>query len=504
MKLLSALGCIMASLTFVATSSAATPKYKADVPEALITPDTVQSEYLGELEFFDGFPKERTIEKSYKFLDVMHAVQLFELGMPTSSMYAMLNGHRQIGVKPNVSIGITEQLMDARSLWLTPNTTTPYIHGEVDVKDGPVVIEVASPVIGIVDDAWFKYVGDIGLGGPDKGKGGKYLVVGHEYEGDIPEGYYVLKTNTYRHWLLIRAVGKPGEPLGETLDTFKKGFKMYPLAKADNPPKNEYVNLSGKKYNTIHTTNAEIYRELNEAIQYEPAKSGNPEMLGLAKSIGIVKGQPFEPDERMQKILDEAAKIGNAAFRSVMYKPRNKAAYFYPDRQWFSPLAAGSYEFLDDNGARLLDDMVGFHFYATGVTPFMVKPQAGAGSVYEIGSTDLNGKPLDGGKTYTVTLPGPVPAKDFWSFMAYDNHTRSILETDQQSGGIDSLREGMKVEEDGSATIYFGPKAPKGQENNWVQTVPGKGYNVLLRLYGPLQAWFDRSWKPGDFTPVQR
>ena len=187
-----------------------------------------------------------------------------------------------------------------------------------------------------------------------------------------------------------------------------------------------------------------------------------------------------------------------------MYKPRNKAAYFYPDRQWFSPLAAGSYEFLDDNGARLLDDMVGFHFYATGVTPFMVKPQVGAGSVYEIGSTDLNGMPLDGGKTYTVTLPGPVPAKDFWSFMAYDNHTRSILETDQRSGGIDSKREGMKVEEDGSATIYFGPKAPQGQENNWVQTVPGKGYNVLLRLYGPLQPWFDRSWKPGDFTPVQQ
>lgn len=122
--------------------------------------------------------------------------------------------------------------------------------------------------------------------------------------------------------------------------------------------------------------------------------------------------------------------------------------------------------------------------------------------MYEIGSTDLEGKPLDGGKTYTVTLPGPVPAKDFWSLMAYDNHTRSILETDQQSGGIDSKRKGMNVAEDGSATIYFGPGAPKGQENNWVKTVPGKGYNVLLRLYGPLQPWFDRSWKPGDFTPV--
>ena len=503
MKLPSRLIVIVAVATITASPAFATPKYKADVPEALVTPDRVQSEYLGELEFFDGFPKEATIEKSYKFLDVMHAVQLFELGMPTSSMYAMLNGHRQIGVKPNLSVGITEQLFDARSLWLTPNTTTPYIHGEVDVKDGPVVIEIGSPIIGILDDAWFKYVGDLGLGGPDKGKGGKYLVVGHDYDGEIPEGYFVLKTNTYRHWLLIRAVGKPGEPLSETLKVFKQGFKMYPLAKAKNPPENEYINLSGKKYNTIHATNAEIYSELNAAIQYEPANSGKPEMLGLARSIGISKGQPFEPDQRMRKLLDEAAKIGNAAFRSVMYKPRNKSAYFYPDRQWFSPLAAGSYEFLDENGARSLDDMVGFHFYATGVTPFMVSPQVGAGSVYEICSTDLQGRPLDGGKIYTVTLPGPVPAKDFWSFMAYDNHTRSILETDQQSGGIDSKRDGMNVASDGSVTIYFGPEAPQGQENNWVQTVPGKGYNVLLRLYGPLQPWFDKSWKPSDFIPVE-
>ena len=236
----------IAIATILAGPAIAAPKYKADVPASIVTPDKVQSEYLGDLEFFDGFPKDITVDKSYKFLDVIHAVHLFELGMPTSSMYAMLHGHRQIGIKPNYSIGITEQLMDARSLWLTPNTTTPYTHAEVDVKDGPVVIEVGSPVIGILDDAWFRYVGDIGLGGPDRGKGGKYLVVGHEYDGEIPEGYFVLKTNTYRHWLLIRAVGKPGEPVKETLNNFKKGFEMYPLAEANNPPKNEYVNLSGK------------------------------------------------------------------------------------------------------------------------------------------------------------------------------------------------------------------------------------------------------------------
>ena len=124
-----------------------------------------------------------------------------------------------------VGLALTETLIDARSIWLTPNTTTPYIHVEMDVKNGPVVFEVGTPVIGIVDNAYFLYVGDVGLGGPDKGKGGKYLLVGEDYKGEIPEGYFVLRTNTYRHWLLIRAVGKPGEPLKDTLDAFKAGFK---------------------------------------------------------------------------------------------------------------------------------------------------------------------------------------------------------------------------------------------------------------------------------------
>ncbi len=490
-------GTAIAALVF-SFPAIADPEYKADVPQSLITSDSVKTKYLGELNFVDGFPTDETIEKSYDFLDTSRAVQLFEAGMPTASMYAMLHGHREIGLVPNKTIGITEDLMNARSLWLTPQTTTPYVTTEVDVKDGPVVVDIQVPVIGLIDDAYFKYVSDIGLGGQDRGKGGKYLVVHNDYKGEIPEGYFVLKTNTYKHWLLMRIVAKPGQN-DLAIEKFKATFRMYPLAQAANPEANEFVNLSNKQYNTIHATDASFYNELNEVIQYEPANSGDPELLGLAAAIGIKKGQAFKPDDRMKKILAEAAAIGNAAGRAVMYKPRNKAVYFYPDRQWYSPLASGSHEFLDKNGARALDDRIGFHFYATGITPFMVKPQVGAGSVYEIATTDAKGKMLDGGKTYKVNLPAPIPAKDFWSFMVYDNHTRSILETDQIGGGLDSNAKGLELNRDGSATVYFGSKAPAGHEGNWIQTMPGKGYNVLLRLYGPLEPWFDKSWKPGDF-----
>jgi hypothetical protein len=491
----------LAAMTLVCTANADTaPKYAADVPAELLTADTVKTKYAGDLTFVDGFPTDETLEKAYDFSDTSRAVQLFEFGMPTASMYAMLNGHVEIGMTPNKSVGITETLMDAKSLWLTPNTTTPYIMTEIDVKNGPIVLEIGSPVIAIIDDAYFKYVGDVGLGNPaDLGKGGKYLIVGKDYKGDIPKGYIIMKTNTYRHWVIIRAIQMPDQSIEQALTVFKDGFKMYPLSQAGNPKPNEFVNLSGRKYSTIHATDATFYNELNEVIQYEAANTADPEMLGLARALGIQKGKPFTPDARMQGILKEAAALGNAAGRAVMYKPRNKDVYFYPDRQWYSPLAAGSHEFLDANGARVLDDRVGMHFYATGITPFMVKPQVGKGSVYEIAATDNSGKMLDGGATYSVTLPGPIPARAFWSFMVYDNHTRSILETDQKTGGVDSMRDGMIKNKNGSVTVYFGPKAPVGQENNWVQTMPSKGYNVLLRIYGPEQEWFDKTWVPGDF-----
>jgi len=492
----------LAAVVFASSAFAAPPTYKADVPQNLLTPDRMQTKYIGELQFQDGFPTTGTVGKTFDFVDTSRAVELFINATPVASMYAMLNGHVRIGVKANHTVGITEELMNARSLWLTPQTTTPYVHGEIDVKNGPVVIEIGTPVIGLIDDAFFRYVTDLGLVGKDKGKGGKYLIVGPDYTGEIPEGYFVSHTSTYRHWLLLRIAVQNGKTK-EAIDAFKKTFKIYPLSDVKNPAPTEFVNLSNKQYSTIHANDASFYDEINEVIQYEPADAWNPELVGLAGALGIKKGKPFKPDTRMKEILEEGAAIANAYARSVLFRPRNENVYFYPGkRQWYSPLAGGSHEFLN-KGERVLDDRISFYYYATGATPMMVVPMVGKGSVYEIGATDKDGNPLDGGKTYSVTLPGPIPAKDFWSFMVYDNQTRSILETDQKTGGVDSNKEGIKINKDGSSTVYFGPKAPAGQENNWVQTMPGKGYNVLLRLYGPLEPWFDRSWMPGDFELVK-
>jgi hypothetical protein len=299
----------------------------------------------------------------------------------------------------------------------------------------------------------------------------------------------------------MRAFVKDGDLEG-TATIVKAAYRSYPLAKAANPPKQKIHEVSGKKFNTIHSNDFSFYEELNAVVQYEPADAFDPELVGQFASIGIKKGKEFAPDARMKKLLTGSAAIANATSRAILFRPRGRATYFYPDRQWYSPLAGGSHEFLN-HGERVLDDRIMFHYYATGITPAMTRPKVGTGSAYEVAATDSEGRYLDGGKTYSVTLPAPIPINNFWSFMVYSGQHRSMLETDQKFGGLDSNNPSVKANKDGSYTMWFGPKAPKGHEGNWIQTMPGKSYNVILRLYGPLQPWFDKTWKPGDFELVQ-
>jgi hypothetical protein len=282
----------------------------------------------------------------------------------------------------------------------------------------------------------------------------------------------------------------------------KEYARVYPLAAARNPAATTFVNISGKQFNTIHSNDFKFYEEINEVIQHEPADAFDPEIVGLFGAIGIKKGRPFAPDARLKAILTDAVAVGNAAARADLFASRAQGSKYYPDRQWFTGFIGGSYQFLD-NGERMLDARTTMHYAGTGITPAMAAAKPGSGSAYAATVRDAGGKILDGGKTYKVTLPSPVPAAQFWSFTVYDNQTRSMLETDQKLAGIDSNDKNMKPNADGSYTVWFGPKPPAGQDGNWVQTISDKGYQVLLRLYAPLQSWFDQSWKPGDLEEVR-
>jgi hypothetical protein len=476
------------------------PTYSAKVPSYITTPDTVDTR-IGTLKFFDGLPDTETVRKVYDNLDFARGVEAFLTGIPAASLYAACEGLSRAGIKANVGIGIMEGLMDARSLFLTAQSTTPYVFMCVDLKDGPMVVDVPPGVLGPVDDAYFRWVTDVGLTGPDQGKGGKYLFVPPGYTGDLPpSGYFVAKPKTYTNLIFYRAFVQGGD-IAAAVNGVKAQARVYPLSAAGNPPSQTFLNVSGLQFNTIHANTFEFYNEINAVVQHEPADAFDPEIVGLFAAIGIKKDKPFTPDERMKGILTDAVAVANATARAIVFAPRDERVKFYPDRQWGTGFVGGSYEFLN-NGERMLDARTLFHYYATGITPAMAYSKPGTGSAYAYATRDSMGRYLDGGKTYKITLPAPIPAGQFWSFMVYDGQTRSMLETDQKLAGLDSNQQGIKKNPDGSVTVWFAPKAPAGQEANWVQTMPGKGWNTLLRLYAPLEPWFDRTWKPGDFERV--
>jgi hypothetical protein len=490
----------VAFLAAVPDASAQTqppPKFSAKVPSSILTPDTVETR-IGTLKFFDGLPDSDTVKKVYDNLDFSRGVETFMAGMPAASVYAVCEGMSEAGVKRNVGIAITEDLMDARSLFLTPNSTTVYVIMCLDLKDGPIVAEVPPNVLGPIDDAYFRFVSDVGLTGPDRGKGGKYLVVSSDYKGELPStGYFLAKSPTYSNALFYRAFVQNGD-VAAAVRNVKANARIYPLTAASNPPAQQFANISGVQFNTIHANDFHFYEELNAVLQNEPADAFDAETVGLFAAVGIKKGKPFAPDTRMKAILTEAVAVGNATARAIVFASRDARTQFYPDRQWIAGFIGGSSEFAA-GGERMLDARTLFHYYATGITPAMAASKPGTGSAYAVGVRDSMGMYFDGSKTYKVTLPAPIPVGQFWSFTVYDNQTRSMLETDQKLAGLDSTQPGLKKNDDGSVTVWFAPKAPAGQDGNWVQTMPGKGWNTLLRLYAPLQPWFDKTWKPGDF-----
>ena len=492
-------GAVIAGLLFATSASAQTsPKMKmtTPIPESITTPAKIESR-LGTLEFPQGYPTDNTAEKLYEYLDFMHGVEAFLYALPGASVHALGRGIKSQG-GDNQTVLIFEQLMDSRSLFLTANTESIYNAMWLDLKDGPLVIESPPDILGIVNDHWFRYVGDIGNAGPDKGKGGKYLLLPPGYKGEVPEGYFVFRSPTFQNLYFWRGFLKDGST-ATAVENTKKFAKVYRLADAKNPPPMKFIDVSGKYFNTIGGNDFSFFEDINEIVQAEPNEAYSPEILGMLAAIGIEKGKPFNPDEKLKKTLTEAVAVGNAAARTIAFKPRMKEAYLSPGSSWFHPFVGGSYQFLSQPGVRNLAARVLYTYNYTGITPAMAFEMVGIGSQYVMATSDAKGRPLEGAKTYKIQLPPNIPAKDFWSFVAYDNESRSMLQTDQQFPSIGSKNKDIVINADGSVDVWFGPTAPKGHENNWVQTVPGRGWSVLLRLYGPEKSWFDKTWKPGEF-----
>jgi len=515
------------------------PGVSAESLASISTPDRVESR-LGTLQFDGGAPSDATAELLYDNLDFLHGVEAFIDAFPGASTTAMRRGFLSAGVEDN-SVLMFSELMDSESLFLTANCDTLYAISFVDLSKGPMVVEVPalgapSGILGTVDDMWFRWVTDIGLPGPDRATGGHYLFVGPGYDGPLPDsGYHISHARTTRVLLLLRAFMVDNSP-AVPAQTLRDGLRIHPytpggagtavasflagrtpMAQSPSTPDTTFVEGSGLAFNTIPPNDFGYWDVINELIQDEPVGAGDPDLLGHLAAVGIVKGEPFTPRERTRKVLEEAVVVGNATARAVAFAPREDEGWaFYPGSQWTNVLFSGGYTFLDPppqitregvvpsatNGARKLNARIAFFYPYTGITPAMCMRLTGIGSQYLWAMRDANGAFLDGSRNYRLTLPPEIPQSRFWSVMLYDRQTRSMLKTGQPKPDIGSQAGTVKENADGSTDVYFGPTAPEGHSDNWLQTDPEKGYFVILRLYSPEKAFFDKTWQPSEIEPV--
>ena len=476
------------------------PGFNTPIPKSILTPDKVETR-LGTLTFFDGVPTGDTASKVLENLVFLRGIETFLNGIPAASIEAIRLGLASVGATEAHHLVVTDELMDSDPLFLTPNTDTVYAFNIFDLeKTGPLVIEVppgSGP--GTVNDAFFRFVVDMGAPGPDKGKGGKYLILPPGYEGEEPGGYFVARSRSYINALVLRGFLVDGKP-DAAANMFSTGVKIYPLAERNDPPEMKIISGSKVHYNTIHANDFTFYEELAHVLDKEPVEFIDPELRGIFASIGLQKGRKFDPDPATRKTLSEAVAVANATARAIAFNTPYPEAYRYKNSIWQEGFIGGDYRWLKDggDGGRFLDARTMFFYIATVNTPAMVAKMVGLGSQYAGAMRDPDGNPFDGGKTYKLTIPANVPAKDFWSLVVYDTQTRSELQTSNPFPSLNNRRNPIESNADGSVDVYFGPKAPQGKESNWIETVPGKSWFVILRLYGPMEPWFDKTWKPGE------
>jgi hypothetical protein len=511
----------------------------AEVPEAVVkslgAPETLATAF-GELQFEDGVPTAETAQRTFDMLDFTQALSAYNNSFRAASAMAIVKGFEGIGALPG-DVVIFPKFMDSNSLFLTANADTVYYLTGLDLSKGPIVVEQPPGAVGTINDLWFSWIIDVGGPGPDRGLGGKYLIVGPGYDGPLPEGgYFIAHSKTNIAMYAARAYLVDGKP-EPAVDTIKKTMKIYPYAPGSfgtsiaqalegtvklggepKIPETKFIDASGMAFNTIPPSDFGFWEMLNETVQSQPADSYDVELAGELAAIGIVHGKPFNPDERMKKILTEAAAFGQATGRALnwRYAMQHPDWAYYDGSNWGTMLWQGGANFetppplfedgmfkpLPPTGARTLDSRTAFYYGYTLDSPGMIMRIPGVGSQYLMSFMDVQGEPFDGGKTYKVMLPPKVPAEAFWSLTLYDNQTRSMLQTPQmypRAGSQAYPSPAAEAAADGTTTVWFSPTQPEGvARGNWIQTMPGKGWFTILRLYSPLPTFFDKSWRIGE------
>jgi hypothetical protein len=441
-------------------------------------------------DFANGYPTTETVEKLFDERDFQRACQIYLWAMPMVSLGEVEHVFMQA---PGATYGdlMRMETYAEISRFLTGNATTPYAMTWLNLaRSRAYVLEIpAGPTAGFVDDLWQRPVTDIGLPGPDKGQGAKYLVLGPGQTSPTADGYIVVRSSTFNNLFLFRLLS----PEAQERQAMLSKFRLYPFSERANPSVNKQIRpVAGGKALANAPRGFAYWEKLSRWVNEEPVQERDRIMMAMLRSLGIEKGKPFRPDARMKQLLTEASLVGEAMAKVNDYEKREMPLAHYADgSQWeFALCLEPSQETAD---FTQLDERTAWFYEATATSAGMVTTTPGVGSVYLGSYKDHDGNWLDGANTYRLHVPPDAPVKQFWSLTLYDVDTRALIQNEQQVADRSS-RQDLVKNADGSVDLYVGPKAPAGFERNWIPSVPGKAWFPYFRLYGPTEAHFDRSW----------
>ncbi len=479
---------------------------------------------LANLPFEQNRPTAATATTLMEELAFQQAVQAYLWAMPLINTLGMKFGSEEVfGAGYNI-LPVWKERLDTKTLVTTPNSDVLYAMSYVDMGEtGPIVFEAPPNLQGILLDFWQrpipvdggKFFGDVGLPGPDAGKGGKFLVLPPGYEGEVPKGYYVYRSDTNNLFIFLRAFYQDPNDLSPAVALMEQA-KVYPLTlPAAQRKAMQFPDASGVAANMLPRSDATAFDQLKWLADSEGQLLASADGLGLLANVGIVAGRPFEPDARTRAILDAAAKTAYKMSRVIGMKEEigGRDLRVWSDRQWLNPVnnitTPGPEKTMDLTwrntaaGFFEIEPRVWMFTDYYSISPGMVSLTPGKGAFYAIAFNDADGKPLSGDASYRLSLPPDIPARLFWSLTLYEAENGSGLATEARRFPSLGSRDKPVQNANGTTDLYIGPKAPKGKEANWLATAPGRGFFAVLRLYGPGETAVDYSWKPGDLETIQ-
>jgi hypothetical protein len=452
----------------------------------------------GKLEFELGVPTTKTVTKLYDEIDYQRACQLYLWALPVVGMEQGRDAAESTTGARLGDVGIFKGYRNV-SIFFTTNVTTPYSIGYQDLTKGPVVIDMPPGAIaGSINDFWQRAITDLGITGPDQGKGGKYVLVGPGQEAPVAEGAFVMRSPTFGIVLFYRAL----DPDPAKAAAISSGVRVYPWAERANPPATRFLTPDPDKITKflMPPRGLQYWERLWAVIQREPVEDRDRFFMAMLKPLGIEKGKPFHPDERQKNILTEGALVGEAMAKANTFDMRFPNIRYRPDANWQYFLILDPVQDLANYSE--LDERAAYFYAALFVTAGMRSTKPGVGQAYLGTFRDKDKHAFDGGQTYRLHVPPSPPAKQFWSVTLYDTDTRALIQSKEQRSDRSS-RDDIVKNPDGSVDIYFGPTAPKGLEQNWIPTVPGRAWFAGFRFYGPLEPYFDKSWPLPDIQLVK-